>query len=336
MKLCRFRLRPVSPWARQLASDTLYGLVCWYVAELEGEKACSELIAAFAANAAPFQLSSAMPAGFLPMPVLPPASRKSLRELAQSQNPADAKDALSRDSADRQLFSLLQKYKKFRKAPWLNLQTWQKHNQNLSSLALFLDQGLEQTADKPEAGHKPGIEPHVSIDRRTGSASDGQLFFRRLTYFKPETEFDLYARTDDPQWLLKYLRLIGELGFGQDAGTGSGQFEIELDAAFDPETLLLPTGDASLLLSACASPKMNDLAGFYKLEVKRGKTGPGQANPFKKPFLLLQEGSVMRALPQGPYVLGGINADARIVQILEPLSLPCRLDAREAGHADLD
>lgn len=328
MKLCRFRLKPVSPWSDRLRSDTLYGLVCWHVAELEGAQACAELIDAFCANSAPFQLSSAMPAGYLPMPVLPPASRKSFRELAQSQKPDSPEDADGPNSADSRLFSLLQKYKKFRKAACLDLQTWQKHRQSLSSLALFLDQERESAAEKPDAGKKTGIEPHVSIDRSTGGAREGQLFFQRLTYFDPETSFHLYARTDDPQWLLKYLRQIGELGFGKDAGTGHGLFEIDLDAEFRPESLELPegkAGGAQLLLSTCSGPKLDNTAGFYRLEVKRGKTGPGLANPFKRPFLLLQEGSLLARMPDGPFVLTGINADSRIVQILQPLTLACKL-----------
>lgn len=331
MKLCRFRLKPVSPWSDRLRSDTLYGLVCWHVAELEGGQACAELIEAFCANNAPFQLSSAMPAGYLPMPVLPPASRKSFRELVQSRKPDSPKDAASpnsSDSADSQLFSLLQKYKKFRKAAWLDLQTWQKHRQSLSSLGIFLDQEREQAEDKPDTGHKTGIEPHVSIDRSTGGARGGQLFFRRLTYFDPETSFHLYARTDNPQWLLKYLRLIGELGFGKDAGTGHGLFEIDQDVEFRPDSLELPeeeAGGAQLLLSTCSGPKLDNVNGFYRLEVKRGKTGPGQANPFKRPFLFLQEGSLLARAPDGPFVLTGINADDRIVQILQPLTLACKL-----------
>jgi len=152
----------------------------------------------------------------------------------------------------------------------------------------------------------------------------------RRHYFKPDARLHLYARAEDPEYLAKYLKLIGELGFGRDASTGNGQFALKLDIGFQADSLDVQDANASLLLSVCASPKMENLDGYYRLEVKRGKTGPGYGNPFKKPFLMLQEGSLLRALLPGPFVLNDINADSRVVQILQPLNLPCRLRPEEA------
>lgn len=317
MTLCRFTLRPQSPWSGRLRSDTLSGLVLWHVAEWEGERACSQLIAAFEANEPPFLLSSAMPADHLPMPVLPPIRRQGMRDLASATASGDKELAL---------FKLLQKLKKFRKESWLPLSAWQKHKGSLSAQALFNRGNYEREEKKVS---KTAFEPHVSINRQTGTAMEGQLFFRRLRYFESGTRLHLYARTDDPAFLEKYLGYIGELGFGRDASSGNGQFAIGLDTSFRPESLEEGEANASLLLSVCAAPRMEDLAGFYRLEVKRGKTGPGHANPFKKPFLMLQEGSLLQTLPKGPFVLRDINADRRIVQILQPLYLPCRLQAEE-------
>lgn len=317
MPLCRFTLCPQSPWSGKLRSDTLYGLVLWHVAEREGEEACAKLIAAFEANEPPFLLSSAMPADHLPMPVLPPISRQRMRDLA-SKNAEKDKDLA--------LFELLRKLKKFRKESWLPLNAWQKHKNALSALALFAKGDFET---EPKGRARSAFEPHVSINRKTGTAMEGQLFFRRLMYFEPGTRLHIYARADDPDWLAQYLEIIGELGFGRDASCGNGQFSCERDRAFEAESLNARDANASLLLSVCAAPQMEDLAGLYRVEVKRGKTGPGHANPFKKPFLMLQEGSILERSPEGPYVLRNINADRRIVQILQPLNLPCRLQAEE-------
>ena len=83
--------------------------------------------------------------------------------------------------------------------------------------------------------------------------------------------------------------------------------------------------DARLLLSVCAAPDMNGLDGYYRLEVKRGKTAPGHKNPFKKPFLMLREGAILKEMPKGAFVLRNLNADPAIVQITQPFSAPCRL-----------
>lgn len=327
MGLCRYILTPLSPWGSRLRSSTLYGLICWHVAEQEGDNKCQELIAAFAAGQPPFQVSSALPAGHLPMPMLAPISRKDFRQLAGH-------------GSEEGLFLALQRYKKFRKLPGLPLALWQKHKGELSSRALFASYQETQAdgtgsphADSAspggEHGRRGGIkrafEPHVSIDRETGSARDGQLFFVPLDYFNHGQRFHLYADASDPAWLRHYLESIGDQGFGPDASTGKGRFAVDLDGDFQAENFAVPGANARLLLSVCASLRMGTLQGYYKQEVMRGKTGPGYGNPFKKPFLMLQEGATLRELPQGPFVLAGLNANPRVAQILQPLTLPCRL-----------
>lgn len=321
MKLCRFIIRPLSPWSGPLRSDTLYGLICWHVAENEGQAACRELIEAFCANRPPFQLSSAMPAGCLPMPCLPAPGRGEFRALAAETGEKGEKDTA--------LFNMLRRFKKFRKNPWLSLNAWQRHRHNLSMRALFMDRDRQGEEREENTRQTMGIEPHAAIDRQSGTAAQGRLFFMARSYFDQEARLHLYARAADPRYLLKYLKLIGELGFGRDAGTGNGQFAIEPDADFNAASLDTAEANARLLLSVCASPDMRDTAGFYRVEVKRGKTGPGHANPFKKPFLILREGSLLSSALTGPFVLHGLNADSRVVQILQPLSLPCRLQKDE-------
>lgn len=326
MKLCRFTITPLSPWAGMLRSDTLYGLICWHVAEGEGEVACRELVDAFCADRAPFQLSSAMTAGYIPMPALPSPARGIFRQLAAGEGQKDKPD-------DIRLFDILQRFKKFRKQAWLPVRDWERAKSNLSMLALFLGQRGGEDARKARKLSKTAFEPHVSIDRRTGSASEGQLFFMRRHYFDPGVRLHLYARAEDPEYLAKYLELIGETGFGRDASTGNGRFALESDKDFQPDSLDVREANASLLLSVCASPAMGAVDGYYRTEVKRGKTGPGYGNPFKKPFLMLQEGSVLKKSLAGPFVLRGVNADSRVAQILQPLVLPCRLQADEGAHS---
>ena len=143
-------------------------------------------------------------------------------------------------------------------------------------------------------------------------------------WFDREAKFHLYARTKDPAWLLALLQEVGDLGFGQDASTGKGRFSIEEDTAFDPASLE-QGGSAWLLCSVCAAQNMAGIEGWYALESKRGKAGGNAVNPHKAPLLLLQEGSVLSKLPAQPYVLEKINSDSRIVQITEPLTMPCTL-----------
>lgn len=325
MRLYRFVISPQSPWATPLSSDTLYGLVCWRVAEDEGPGQCQELIEAFEAARPPFILSSAMPEDRLPMPCLAPLARSAFR-----QRHAGGAGAL---------LAALQAFKAFRKQSWLPLAAWRENCADLSMAALF-DWHCAHAPQKAKTGaaedEKPLSEewlPHVSIDRAKGTARDGALFFSRAAFFRDETRLHLYARAEDAARLLKMLQRIGELGFGADAGTGNGRFKASLDENFSEETLVPPgfRGNALMLLSVCAAPDMGALAGNWRLKAKRGKTGPGQVNPFKKTLLLAQEGSVCTQLPAGPYVLRGVAADPAIVQIAWPLTLPCQLSSQEGA-----
>lgn len=320
MTLCRFVLKNLSPWPGPLRSDTLYGLICWYVAECEGGSACEKLINAFLANKAPFRLSSALPKDRLPMPALPPIPRSQFRKLAENAGKKE-------DSGETRLFDALKHFKKFRKTATLPVAQWQAHKGNLSTGALFTSYLAQnaKTHKKNEPQSVTGFEPHVSISRATGQAADGQLFFSRLTFFHPDTEMHLYAETEDRAFLLKYLKIIGTLGFGKDASTGKGQFDVELDDGFAADSFKVENCNAHLCLSVCGAPDMTSVDGFYGVEVKRGKTGPGHVNPFKKPFLFLKEGSILNKKLPGPFVLKDLNLDPAVVQILEPLTLPCHL-----------
>lgn len=326
MKLCRFILAPKSPWSTSLCSDTLYGLVLWHVAESEGDKACQDLIEAFTANKPPFVLSSPFKAGFVPMPALPPIGRTAFRELAPKLLPEEKDTELA-------LFKLLQRFKSFRKKGLLPLTDWLAHKDALATASLFksyLQADKKGAAEGGEDFSKSAFEPHVAIDRSSGSAMDGQLFFIRLNYFNSEAKFHLYARTEEPDWLEKYLKQIGQVGFGHASSTGKGLFEANLDKDFDPKSFETANANASLLLSRCASMDMKDLTAFYRLEEKLGKAGPGYKNPFKRPFLALQEGSILKTPPAPPYVLYKLNSNDKIVQILQPLLLPCRIESQEA------
>ena len=301
-----------------MRSDTLYGLICWHIAENEGEAACKDLIDAFRKGQPPFALSSAMPENFLPMPLLPPISRRKFQEFALTESQGKGEE--------ENLFSMLQAYKKFHKQKGLSLEVWQRHKTGLSSLGLFRD--WLKNHDKNDRNKKfsqTAYQPHVSIDRASGQAAEGLLFFDSATWFDSEAKFHLYARTDNPEWLAKYLSIIGEQGFGADANLGKGRFFASMDNGFRAADLEMENNSAYFLLSVCASPKMENMEGYYKLDVKRGKTGPGYKNPFKIPFLMLKEGSVLSSLPRSPYVLDNLCANEKVAQILQPLTLPCSL-----------
>lgn len=321
MRLHRYILRPLSPWGTALRSDTLYGLLLWRIAERDGDAACRESIASFREGTAPFVLSSAVPQGMIFTPRLPPVERAVFRRWVE--------EGAFRDAGGKKLtlFEALQAYKRFRKRTVLPVEIWAQHAPALSVKALFAWH-CTQTKER-DSGDVSGVEPHVTINRKSGSALEGGLFFNTLRYAAPESSFHIYARTEKPEALLTLLRLTGDLGFGRDASLGKGRFAVEMDTAFDPAQLECRDANAALLLSVCAAPDMSALDGWYGTEVKHGKAGPGSGSPFKNPFLLIQEGSLLRSLPDAPWVLEHIHPDPDRVQVTYPLTLPCRMAADE-------
>ena len=317
MRLHRFLLRPLSPWATPLRSDTLYGLLLWRIAERRGNGACRDTIMAFCEGTPPFVLSSALPEGRVFAPRLPPVPRARFRQWVEEEH-------AFKNSAGSvlELTSALQAFKRFRKQAYLPLEDWRKQAGNLSVRPLFT---AFCARDAPQRGPdaKDAIEPHVAMDRR-GGALEGALYFNRLRWFRQDARLHLYARTDAADALRDLLAEVGELGFGKDAATGKGRFAVEKDPDFQAGNLENDGPDV-LLLSVCAAPDMADLEGWYAVETKRGKVWGMGLSPFKNPLLLLREGSLLRRLPRGPFVLKGIHPQERIVQITYPLALPCRM-----------
>lgn len=324
MQLLRYIVRPLSPWGTPLRSDTLCGMLLWRIAERQGAEACRAAIEAFRTGEPPFVVSSVLPFGTVSLPRLPPVSRDRFRRWVDA--------GVLRDHAGKtlSLFDALQAYKRFRKTGNVPVEVWIRHASalTLKPLLSWFCQGEKQPAS---ARSCESVEPHVTIDRGSGAAAEGGLFFNRLTWFAPGAAFHLYARAVDPEALLGLLAETGDVGFGKDASTGKGRFAVEQDKSFDPAPLENGAPHA-LLCSVCAAMDMSELDGWYALEAKRGKVGPGHANPHKTPMLLVQEGGVLRRLPKGPYVLEGVNADPAIVQVTQPLTLPCRVVEEEA-HA---
>lgn len=329
--LHRYVLEPLSPWGTPLRGDTLYGLILFRIGEEEGVEKLRQTLTAFRENRPPFIVSSAIPENTLFAPALAPAPRENFRNWTDK---GAFCDKAGKKLALREALNL---YKKFRKTPYIPLGVWQKHADALSVRTLVAsfckgEWDDEACGSQQKPFSKSGVEPHVTIARNTGSALEGGLFVDTLTYFRAGARLHLYAETAEPDRLLHYLERIGNLGFGKNASTGKGRFAVEHDAAFDPASLA-SSGTKRLLLSPCAASDMRSLDGCYAVEVKRGKAALHIAggNPFKNPILCVREGAVLSSLPNGPYVLDGVHDNPDIVQVVQPLSLPCEL--KEDAHA---
>ncbi len=311
----RYTIEPLSAFATPLRSDTLYGHLLCAVAEWEGDSAVAELIDVFKSDSPPFRLSSAFPSGFLPMPVLPGIPRARFRErFAHGDDVVVLVDKLGR-------------YKGLRKLGYLPLKVWRELRAGLSQEKIFAAYLEDETAFEPPKSENV-LEPHNSIDRRGDNVLDeGGLFFTQVTFYKPGSKLDLYVQSDDVKRFEEILAYMAQTGFGADRTTGKGHFQWECDPNFDQD-LFEAEGDWQMNLSVCATPTLTEVAGHYKPFIKHGKvwSGFGESNPFKKPFLAFEEGSVFRRVPGPGHVLQNVHSDPKVVQVTWPLTVPFAME----------
>ena len=309
MQVYRYKIKPHSAFATPMRSDTLYGQLLCAAAELEGAAGVEELIRQFKEKQPPFILSSAYSAGTLPMPVLTGIKRSQFEKLAGGQ-----------------MFETLSQHKNFRKKSSLTVTDWTAVSGKMSSLKLF--QYYQNKNDIEADGHEQMSRTmHSTIDRNSNRVVEGGLYSDEAHYFEPNFTYDLYVKTADRESFERLFRHVAISGFGADASTGKGQFELTLDEAFD-DTMFRHKGNAHMSLSVCMAEETDQFSGTWNLFTKLGKVwnGFGETNPFKKPFIAFTEGSVFTAMPDSSYVVSNIHSNPDYVQIGLPLTLPLTLE----------
>lgn len=318
MKIIKYTIEPTGPWVYPLRSDTLHGLVACLAAEWEGEKACLDLLASFKDNDPFFVCSSAFPKGFLPAPVLTPISRSKFRELF---------------GVETDLLDSLQEYKKFKKKNYIPCTVWNEHKNALSAESLFSvymseKKELQAQGKNAEPWTVPSqytyTEQHLTIDRTKNKHLDGSYFGTTLNFSANELDIYVKVKSDKKEYFEKYLKNIGEYGFGADASTGKGRFKVNNQE--DVSEAFASKGEYGLNLSVLSSDCLAGLEGWYKCFTKKGKTWVAKSvpTPFKKPFIAVEEGAVLKNVPKN-CILQGIHADGGLVQICNALLMLCTL-----------
>lgn len=291
-----FGILPESPLSTPLTADTLWGHICWYIRESRGESALKEFIHRFQSDP-PFLLSDAFPFEFIPFPLIPITNRVE-SEIIKAQLPDSTADK-------RKKLFLFNKLKKLKKARFIPYQRLSKIAQEFDILKLFNELLATEEIEKPPKSYTI-IEPHVSIDRLTLTAKEGQLFF---------TSSEVYEKSDSPsQWIIalirdfdeselfRYLKEIGNIGYGADRSVGRGRFEVEAPKPLAPQPLR--EANLGIALSHFVPAQNDPISGYWNLSTKFGRVGGIFSikhplsdipfTPFKRPLIMLTPGSVFR------------------------------------------
>lgn len=309
MKLYKITLKPTSGIGTPFKGDTIFGRFCW--------QAASD----------PDLLNGGLEKWIAMYPERPFAVFSSARPSFAN----DAKSVYALKKPDLPMEYLTGGLPKSRKQVIETAKDLKKEKWILLEDGLKLDiQNLNRTSDKDlrKKAYKQLTEPskramlksgredfvateiraHNTINRQTQTTGTPPFapYSREVQHYYPETELALFVLLDeeatDVDRVTHGLEQIGKFGFGRDASTGLGRFDVlETDELPPPD----PTGmNAAYTLAPCV-PEPGVYGRMYYAPFTRfGKHGDVLAvsgNPFKNPVLMADEGAVL--VPRDPAVL---------------------------------
>jgi CRISPR-associated protein Csm4 len=265
MNPLKLTLRPLSGFATPLVGDTLFGQLCWAARERFGEARLMELLDGYVDERPFLVVSDGFPSGLLPRPTAPDFALGST-----TVDPAQRKQArthrwLPTGGSDQPI------------ARWMN----------------------EITASE---AIRPLVLTQNTINRYTGTTGEGHFAPRQVgrSFFGAKARIDIYAVIDErmsADTLSQLLTDVGNHGYGRDATTGLGKFEVEQPVeAARPQR----ASDHWLTLAPC-QPNPDELAaeGCYYAPLTRfgrhGNIAAVTAQPFKRPLLMIATGALLKS-----------------------------------------
>lgn len=161
-------------------------------------------------------------------------------------------------------------------------------------------------------------QPHNTINRRTMTTGEGKFapFSETTNFYYPETELVIFVLVDEAatsmERIQRAMERIGKWGYGKNASTGLGRFDLA-----ECDELDLPVADspnACYTLAPVVPQRGLFSESYFTPFIRFGKHGERLANsqnPFKNPVIMADEGAVFvpRDLTvfEKPYIGLGIS-----------------------------
>lgn len=253
MNIYKATLNSESTYVTPFQADTLFGHICWIVANREGESGLQQFLEPFKNGDPPFILSDGFPAGFLPKPLS--------CDLA-------ADTPLKRKDIKKVQFLSISEFNAV-----INGQSVTPVADNLISYHLTAHNTINRITNRPlEPGGLYNVEeysiPQIDI------------------YIKAES--NTWKNN-----VVSYIEEISQSGYGGKISRGKGQFSISgiIDYSFpEPDNA---NGFVALSNFCPSEKDTTEgfYSTFIKYG-KLGIQSAGHGNPFKKPLLMVRAGSV--------------------------------------------
>lgn len=299
MNAYRVKLILQGPLGTAMVSGTLWGHLAWAVHYVRGQSAFQAWLEE--QKKRPWLVSSAMPEGMLPRPLL-----KGTRRDGQHESLKD-----------------MEREKALRKISWIPENVFRKVRDAVNEASLVAELlPLVMGRQTKKANHRSvseTVRAHNRIDRRSGTTPElGGLHFEDLVSYGSPRSWQVFVAAESLSIhdLKELFDFIGMHGFGANASTGSGGFCVEIQET----DLLEQRGNRAMSLSHGIVGE-NMLDTRYKQHVHFGKLGgdyaKGGYSPFKYPILMAQPGATFTPRGKGPFgaILEGVHHDPKLAHI---------------------
>jgi len=303
LKTYEITIKPTSGFGTPLKGDTIFGHFCWqifYDSGLTGKSLDKHLLD-YHIN--PFVIFSSMYPKFIEGEV----SRYALRA---PYLPVDELFDLPDNKKEK-----IEKRKEYKAKTWMIVNEKQRF-ESFKKLDFLNDRELFKKAklninnktqqQMRRAGAKNFMasfaQCHNTINRLTNTTGEGFAPFAvEQQVFYPETKLVLFVGIDETaisiKQILTGLERIGSSGFGKDASTGLGKFELGEDKEIDLLQIGSELPNACYTLSPCVPEKNTYSEMFFTPFTRFGKHGDVLAkssNPFKDPVIMADEGAILK------------------------------------------
>lgn len=301
MKTYKITINPLTGFGTPLKGDTLFGHICWqiyYNEDLLG-KSLSQLLSDYSTN--PFiVVTSAYP---------------EINNIIFLKRP-DIPLYMLFDFSNIEKTEVISKRKEIKKKRWMAFNTTSKI-ESLKSQQYFSDEEIFEKIKSSLLKEKrlrtqrvtsmsiikEFTQPRNTINRLTGTTGEDQFApysVDQISYF-PGISLCVFAALRDDiniESIVKILQIIGYTGFGKDASTGLGRFEVKKYEEFDIKVFGSDNPNACYTLSPCVPEKNLFSKVFFSPFVRFGRHGDILAKsgkPFKNPVIMADEGAVFIA-----------------------------------------
>ncbi|MEK6590858.1 MAG: hypothetical protein AABZ11_09300 [Nitrospinota bacterium] len=316
MKVYEITIKPITGFGTPFKGDTVFGHFCWQIAyneKLVG-KPLNDLLSNYQSK--PFVIfSSAYPKFCI--------GTKYHYALKTPDLPLETIFNLPEDK--KELVKMRKEYKAKR---WIIIEEGKrisslKNLDKLNDKELFdkLKSNISDETRKwiKKAGAKSFAADftqfHNKINRQSGTTGEEGFapFAVEQQVFLSETELALFVGLDETVINIEQIRSglerIGEFGFGKDASTGLGRFELGEEIEVDLSKIGSDLANACYTLSPCVPEKETFSEIYFAPFTRFGRHGDifaKSSNPFKNPVIMADEGAILKPKDRGvfnkPYI----------------------------------